>query len=395
MFKLLLRPISMRFLSDKTNKVKTSTKPKEPPKPKLSSKLSNTPRPPKDPADEGYAPDSVNHEGIEVADFVRPEAYRQFSGPDECLGPGAGKKYDYKNAHYFAYHRFSFVELQNQSLELRDERRISGGVQVIIEVDADEDDFADNSLEAMRDRQAECDEQLTAQAKDIENEKLQAWCDSIEKKQQEIAKLQISNKSPDEQMELCADLEKKKLDKSQLLQIKKRAIEKQRQEKQKMKKQIGKKVKEILAGCTTGLKTEKTEQDKVLAECKEMVKEVTDELMAQVLTAKGKNEATQEVSCKEKLENKDDKAAMKNAKPKESIEKCKKPKDKEADKNTGKCDKKTEICEEPKEKETNKKAEICEEPKKIETAKESQMCEELKNDETNKKPEQCPKDDKK
>lgn len=59
---------------------------------KPSKKPSNTPRPPKDPPDDPpYKPECVGHEGFDVPSFVSPTSFRQFSGPDEKLGPGAEK----------------------------------------------------------------------------------------------------------------------------------------------------------------------------------------------------------------------------------------------------------------------------------------------------------------
>ncbi|BFF95751.1 caldesmon-like [Drosophila madeirensis] len=151
---------------------------------KMSSKLSNIQRPPKDPPDEGYEPTCIDHDGIQVADFVRPAAFRQFSGPEEKLGPGAGKGREYKNAQYFAYHRFSFVELQNQAVELRDERRLSGGIQDAIEAD-EEEECNEGSVKAMKELEAECEKIIAVQAKQLEEaKKQQELCEAQEKKQQ-------------------------------------------------------------------------------------------------------------------------------------------------------------------------------------------------------------------
>ncbi|XP_034666887.1 caldesmon-like [Drosophila subobscura] len=153
---------------------------------KMSSKLSNTQRPPKDPPDEGYEPTCIDHDGIQVPDYVRPAAFRQFSGPEEKLGPGAGKGLEYKNAQYFAYHRFSFVELQNQALELRDERRLSGGIQDAIEAD-EEEECNEGSVKAMKELESECEKIIAVQAKQLEEAKKQKeLCEAQEKKQQEV-----------------------------------------------------------------------------------------------------------------------------------------------------------------------------------------------------------------
>ncbi|KAH8391554.1 hypothetical protein KR200_010509, partial [Drosophila serrata] len=132
-------------------------------------KMSNTERPPKDPPDEGYEPTSVDHDGIDVPDFVHPAAFRQFSGPDEQLGPGAGKSEKYKNGHYFAYHRFSFHELQAQAIDLRNEMRLDCGLQASIEADGEKEEL-EKELGTMKKLEEECDEILAAQAKEIEAE---------------------------------------------------------------------------------------------------------------------------------------------------------------------------------------------------------------------------------
>lgn len=158
MLRFLIAPRSLRFLSSKSSRNKIDQN-------KLSNKPSNTPRPPKDPPDEGYEPGKVEHDMIEIPEFIKAKAYRQFSGPNEILGPGAGLNQVYKNGFYFGYHRFSFVELQNQALKLRDERRENCGVQASTE-DNIEDEERDDCLDSIQQQELECDKQLAAQAKE-------------------------------------------------------------------------------------------------------------------------------------------------------------------------------------------------------------------------------------
>lgn len=164
-----------------------SGKSKPPPMSKVLIKPSPTPRPPKDPPDTSYDPEEVTHLEIEVDDFVRPAAYRQFEDPCEQLGPGAGKSGPYRNTHYFGHHRFSFVELQSQSISLREERRSNGGAQCTTQEDMadDDDEPGDDCLEAMKERDKENDSKLAVQAKEEEMAKLKEWCKEIEKKQAE------------------------------------------------------------------------------------------------------------------------------------------------------------------------------------------------------------------
>eukprot|EP00099_Drosophila_melanogaster_P020686 NP_647685.1 uncharacterized protein Dmel_CG11815 [Drosophila melanogaster] len=195
--RLFIKPVILRRLSDK---------------PKLSNKPSNTPRPPKDPPDEGYQPTSVDHNGIDVPPFVRPSSFRQFSGPDEKLGPGAGKALPYKNPTYFGYHRFSFMELTVTAVELRDERRLDGGLQASIEAD-EESECGEAQLETMKKLESECDAILSNQAKKIQKakssaeekclqemseEELKEWCkkkeEDIKKKEQEKKEAKSSPK---------------------------------------------------------------------------------------------------------------------------------------------------------------------------------------------------------
>lgn len=330
----------LRFRSDMSSKDKSKKSSKS------SSKPSNTPRPPKDPPDEGYAPESVNHEDIEVSDFVNPEAFRQFSHPEEKLGPGAGKNKEYKNTQYFGYHRFSFVVLQNQSLEVRDERRVGGGVQVITEAD-EQEDSSDDSLESIKQREAECDEQLAAQAKDIENVKLKAWCDSIEKKQRELAELQMSNKSGENKnLNLTSD------NKSKLTQDN-TSNEKQKEE-DHIKTTIDQKIAEILTDCEGKLGKDKGEptgqENKASVDCKELIKAAVDKA-ALPAKAKGQAEAGEgQEPGQEADKTEDAKSAEELAKLKATIEKCEqfnkelnmtekgeKPEEKQTDNNLAKC----------------------------------------------------------
>ncbi|XP_064535243.1 uncharacterized protein LOC135426169 [Drosophila montana] len=326
MLRFIRSPLLLRFRSDVSSKGKSKKSSK------LSNKPSNTPRPPKDPPDEGYAPDSVNHEDIEVSDFVHPEAYRQFRSPEERLGPGAGKNKEYKNAHYFGYHRFSFVVLQSQSLDVRDERRVGGGVQVITEPD-DEEDSSDDSLESIKSQEAECEEQLAAQAKDIENVKLKAWCDSIEKKQKELAELQMANK-------LC---EEKDLNLTKLNQDK-TSNEKQKVE-DKIKTTIDKKISEILTDCEDKLGIDKGDPT---VDCKEMIKAAADRA---VLPTNGQSEAAEQESGEETNKTEDAESAEKLDKHKENLRKCElfnkkenvtekseNPEEKPTDNNSAKCE---------------------------------------------------------
>ncbi|EDV50261.1 stress response protein NST1 [Drosophila erecta] len=219
-------------------------------KPKLSNKPSNTPRPPKDPPDEGYQPTSVDHDGIDVAPFVRPSSFRQFSGPDEKLGPGAGKALPYKNSCYFGYHRFSFMELMSTAVELRDERRLDGGLQASIEAD-EESESGDNQLETMKKLEGECDAILANQAKqaekakekclqDMSEEELKEWCkqkeEDIKKKEQEKKDAKCSPKEKNIQdmseEELKVWCQKKEEDIKKKEQLKKDAEAKDCKEKQ-------------------------------------------------------------------------------------------------------------------------------------------------------------------
>ncbi|XP_039484971.1 axoneme-associated protein mst101(2) [Drosophila santomea] len=209
-----IQPVILRRLSDK---------------PKLSNKPSNTPRPPKDPPDEGYQPTSVDHEGIDVAPFVRPSSFRQFSGPDEKLGPGAGKALPYKNSSYFGYHRFSFMELMVTTVELRDERRLDGGLQAAIEAD-EEPEGGEAQLETMKKLEGECDAILANQAKKAEeakasakeekclqamsDEELKEWC---KKKEEDIKKKEQEKKEDikKKEQEKKEDIKKKEQEKKE------------------------------------------------------------------------------------------------------------------------------------------------------------------------------------
>lgn len=241
MYKFLVRPLPLRFINDKGLYFKSLLK--------LSNKFSSTPRPPKDPPDEGYRPESVDHQDIEISDFVRPEAYRKFNSTDEVLGPGAGKSKEYKNAQYFGYHRYSFYELQNQSMELRDERRLNGGIQINFGED-DEDECSDDTLEAMKEREAECEKTLAAQLKDNEKDKLKAWCVAIENKQEEILKGQISEKDNEKLKSSCKEIENHQQQRAR------KGHKFENNKKEMDQKTIDKRVKEILTESTVQLNKE-------------------------------------------------------------------------------------------------------------------------------------------
>ncbi|KAH8262941.1 hypothetical protein KR044_002279, partial [Drosophila immigrans] len=254
---------------------------------RLSTKAFNTPRPPKDPPDEGYQPQSVDHEDIDPPDFVRPEVFRQFE-PNEVLGPGAGISKGYKNTQYFGYHRFSYVELQNHSMELRDERRLSGGVQAHMG-EEDEDECPDDSLDAIKALEAECDEALKAQMKDEEKDTLKAWCTLMEKKQEEIR-----------EVKKCEDSEKQKLQACKTIE--------------KVEKIIDKGAKKIVEECV-----QKMEKSAAAGKCKEaVIKEALAELETECKnltdpTPKEKGKVAEKSECKEekkaddKCENSQDK----------------------------------------------------------------------------------------
>ncbi|XP_060666782.1 sperm-specific protein Don juan-like [Drosophila nasuta] len=300
MFKLLLRSVRLPKVSAKCPQYLYLKR--------LSSKAFNTPRPPKDPPDVGYQPQSVDHEDIELADFVRPEAFRQFQSPDEVLGPGAGMSKEYKNPQYFGYHRFSYVELQNQSMELRDERRVNGGVQANMGED-DEDECPDDSIEAMMAQEAECNETLQAQAKDAEKDreknKLKTWCVATEKKQEEIREVQK-----------CEEIEKKKLQDSK--------------SKSKIEKTIEKGAKEIMEECV-----KKMEKSAAAGECKEkVIKETLAELEKECKNLSKLNTKAEEL--KEKVKDVEEKIAKSQAKD----DQCKNEKsDKKDEKKSDKCEK--------------------------------------------------------
>ncbi|KAH8402915.1 hypothetical protein KR222_000092 [Zaprionus bogoriensis] len=367
MFRLLLRSFC------------NTAPPKDPKprlKPKLSSKPSNTPRPPKDPPDEGYSPGEVTHVEIEVAEFVRPSAYRQFSEPNERLGPGAGAAQAYKNSHYFGYHRFSYNELQNQSLELRDEQRLSGGIAVQTETDAQKtDELDDDCLEAMQQREQENDEKLADQAKEKELSKLTAWCKQIEKKQEQMAELQVANTLGDEELKAwCQEREKKK-----------KQQETDKKDKKDMEQSVESRITEILAECTGKLQKvvklvasqKGAEQDDAVAQCEEMVMSATAKAIAKKRAkerekeklkceeAKKKEEANKK-GAQQKAEQKDDKKEGKCEKKDEKKEdRCEKKDEKKADKCEKKDEKKTDKCE----KKDEKKAGECEKKDEKKTEK--------------------------
>ncbi|KAH8266660.1 hypothetical protein KR018_007970, partial [Drosophila ironensis] len=160
---------------------------------KLSNKPSNTPRPPKDPPDDPpYAPECVAHDAFEVADFARPTSFRQFTSPDEKLGPGASMDGPYKNAQFFAYHRFTFTDMVKQAIEMRDERKANSGVEAAIEVDEDPElHESDSNPKTMKKTEKNFERILANQAKekkkkkgspceknldDMTEEELTEWC---------------------------------------------------------------------------------------------------------------------------------------------------------------------------------------------------------------------------
>ncbi|KAH8328394.1 hypothetical protein KR067_008899, partial [Drosophila pandora] len=218
---------------------------------KPSNKPSNTPRPPKDPPDDPpYKPACVSHEGFDVPAFVSPTSFRQFSGPDEKLGPGAGKAEVYKNAQYFGYHRYSFTDLVNQATLMRDARDADAGVQASLEVD--EDPEIAHDLEAMKNLEKECDKILQRQAKEedekcriaeekaleeMSEEELKVWCQQKEalikeqekkKKKEEKVKggKSLESMSSEELVEWCkqkeAEIRKKEEEKNRNAALKKK-----------------------------------------------------------------------------------------------------------------------------------------------------------------------------
>ncbi|XP_039952056.1 uncharacterized protein LOC120769225 [Bactrocera tryoni] len=81
---------------------------------------------------------SFKNDAFVPPDFVPLSAYRALDDPKEVLGPGAHKCKDYKNPEYFAYHRFSFYELQNVALNLA--KHSEGGVLYEAESAAESDE---------------------------------------------------------------------------------------------------------------------------------------------------------------------------------------------------------------------------------------------------------------
>ncbi|XP_036329670.1 uncharacterized protein LOC118741802 [Rhagoletis pomonella] len=79
--------------------------------------------------DKQDATDSVSplkNDAFNPPDFLPIKAYRPLCDPNELFGPGAHKCKEYKNPEYYAYHRFSFFELQNATLEIA--KYAEGGV---------------------------------------------------------------------------------------------------------------------------------------------------------------------------------------------------------------------------------------------------------------------------
>ncbi|XP_043063751.1 vicilin-like seed storage protein At2g18540 [Drosophila ficusphila] len=267
LFRPLTQPLILRRLSDKK-------------KPK--SKPSNTPRPPKDPPDEGYNPKSVDHDGLDVPAFVSPSSFRQFSSPDEKLGPGAGKALCYKNAQYFGYHRFSFMELVSTATELRDERRLDGGLQASIEPD-EKTAPEEAQLETMKKLEEECDAILGAQAKQIEEAKssekeknikdmsedeLKEWCnkkeEDIKKKEQQknledMSDEELSALCQEEEAAIKAKEEKRKKEKDEAM--------KKKCEEEELKKMIEKEKEEFKKKCEEQEQKKKCEREAEKEKC--------------------------------------------------------------------------------------------------------------------------------
>ncbi|XP_053959699.1 uncharacterized protein LOC128864188 [Anastrepha ludens] len=59
----------------------------------------------------------LKNDAFTPPDFLPVTAYKALSDPKEVLGPGAHKCKAYKNPEYYAYHRFSFYELQRATLD--------------------------------------------------------------------------------------------------------------------------------------------------------------------------------------------------------------------------------------------------------------------------------------
>ncbi|XP_011178622.1 uncharacterized protein LOC105209741 [Zeugodacus cucurbitae] len=81
-----------------------------------------------DTADQASAKPAFKNDAFTPPAFMPLTAYRALDDPNEVLGPqcGAHKCKDYKNPEFFAYHRYSFYELQYATLALA--KNSEGGV---------------------------------------------------------------------------------------------------------------------------------------------------------------------------------------------------------------------------------------------------------------------------
>ncbi|XP_055847978.1 uncharacterized protein LOC129913374 [Episyrphus balteatus] len=82
----------------------------------------NIPHPPRDPP-ENYNPTSFCHCAFRKPKNIQPLVFRPME-TYEILGPNASKKKVYKNPEYFAYHRFSHVDLFMNAMRIRMEKRM-------------------------------------------------------------------------------------------------------------------------------------------------------------------------------------------------------------------------------------------------------------------------------
>ncbi|XP_055920916.1 uncharacterized protein LOC129952386 [Eupeodes corollae] len=84
----------------------------------------NTPHPPRDPPQsEPYNPISFKHCAFDKPKNVQPLVFRPMQGY-EVLGPNASKKKVYKNPEYYAYHRYSHVDLFMNAMRIRKEKEL-------------------------------------------------------------------------------------------------------------------------------------------------------------------------------------------------------------------------------------------------------------------------------
>ena len=114
---------------------------------------------------------SFKNDAFTPLDFVPITAYRSLDDPKEVLGPGAHKCKEYKNPEYFAYHRFSFYELQNVALNLA--KHSEGGVLYEAESgsESDEECGENNSATetekcAKKETETECEKIIEDTAKE-------------------------------------------------------------------------------------------------------------------------------------------------------------------------------------------------------------------------------------